>query len=71
MADWIEYDGKGMPVQPEARVVVRLRDGTFGPAGGAEASAFWWGRGAKADGAGEIISYCLHTTSESIGVNHG
>jgi hypothetical protein len=26
-SDWIEHDGKGMPVSPDTKVIVRFRDG--------------------------------------------
>ena len=37
---WIEHDGKGMPVDEETRVEVRLRDGKEGPCPAYQ--LFWW-----------------------------
>lgn len=41
---WIIHDGKGMPVDPEAKVIVRFRDGSEEDEGDAE-SACCWGDG--------------------------
>jgi hypothetical protein len=39
--DWIEHDGKGMPVGGDVRVEVRVKDGTEYD----EEDASWWGDG--------------------------
>ncbi|HYE38263.1 hypothetical protein [Methylocaldum sp.] len=39
MSEWIEHDGKGLPVAPETKVLVRLRGGTET---GDPDRAGWW-----------------------------
>ncbi len=60
---WIEHDTTECPVDADCVVVVRLRNGDQGPAIGARADCFWWGK--KAGSSGEIVAYKVHTPSPS------
>jgi hypothetical protein len=42
---WVEHDGKGMPVSPETKVVVKFRDGEELTDEDAYSAAFWDGEG--------------------------
>lgn len=62
MSDWIDHDGKEMPVDGAALVGVRMRDGTETPAGMFFPASGWKWRwedeaAPEANKAGDIIAY--------------
>lgn len=72
MGEWIQHDGKGMPVRPETSVQIKARNG-YSEDGwnSAETAAFWaederdGGWNWKGQG-GDIIAYrVVHPTSTS------
>ena len=68
MSEWIEHDGKGMPVSPDTKVIVRFRDGDEETEDLAATAASWGaGRGSnwshEFPGGSDIVAY--HIVSQA------
>ena len=63
VGEWIEHDGKGMPIDPEQRAMVKFRDGNIDDVNPAKAKFWssgrhdWWAH--EGDRDSNIIAYCV------------
>lgn len=69
MTDWIDHDGKELPVEKETLVGVRMRDGSETPAGMSFPASGWkwrWEDETAPDGnrSGDIVAYRIHSSEE-------
>lgn len=56
-SEWIEHDGKGMPVDGDTIVCIRMRDGDETPASWNTAAEEWIWTWGERDRTGDIIAY--------------
>lgn len=65
VGEWIEHDGKGMPIDPEQRAMVKFRDGKIDDVNPAKAKFWssgrhdWWAH--EGDRNRNIIAYRIVT----------
>lgn len=71
MIDWIKHDGKGMPVDRDTIVSIRVRGGEETPAKWNTKASEWnwrWADDRSEEWAktGDILAYRVHTTASEV-----